>query len=103
MQKYVEMSAEVQAIDDGMAQASLDLASVNVPSENLQNQEAGFVAQDTKSENTTAAKHSVKLAVSAPSSPIKLTKPRPRLLYIPPKQPQKFYKRRPSPQWLKMM
>jgi hypothetical protein len=96
------MTTEVQVIADGIAQLSLDLASVTVSSEALQDQETLSVAKETKPENTAAEQQSVKLPKIAPPKSIELTKPKPRLLYIPPEKPQRPYQQ-PSPQWLKMM
>jgi hypothetical protein len=102
VQKHVEMTMEVQAIADGIDQLSLDLASVTVSSEALQYQETLSVAKETKPENKAAEQQSVKLPTLAPPKSIELTKPKPQLLYIPPKKPQRPYQQ-PSPQWLKMM
>jgi hypothetical protein len=103
VQKYVDMATEVKAIADEMVQLSLDLVSVDVTSEDLQNQEVRFVAQDTKFEHTASGQQSVNLSIPAPSESIELTKPKTRLLYIPPKELQKPCQRRSSPQWIKMM
>ena len=76
MQKHVDMATEVEAMADGMVQLSFDLASVNVPSEDLQNQEVRFVAQDTKSEDMAAKQQPVSLSIPAPSRSIELIKPK---------------------------
>lgn len=87
---------------DGIVQLSLDLASVTDSSEDLHCQETLSVAEDTKPENVATEQQDARSPTPASPKPIELAKPKPRLIYIPPKKPQKPYQP-PSPKWLKMM
>lgn len=99
VQEHVRWRRKSKLLADDMVQLSLDFASATASSENPQLQDIPSVTEDTNSENATDEQPSVQLPMPAPAKSVEVTQPRPRLIYIPPKEPRKLYQS-PSPQWL---